>query len=92
MPTLITAETSITGKSIILRRNDFPADWRKLCIPISSVCHIVEEDGEGDGINIIMLNGTKYTLKPAWFTSVGAITEIVTNADLCDAFIALANL
>jgi 2-phospho-L-lactate guanylyltransferase (CobY/MobA/RfbA family) len=93
---MITVEATLNNKAIRVKTNDLfligAADYREIFIPLSAIRSIVLED-EANGINILFIDGTKYTLNYMHFTSVGSKivgTDINNNQELLEALILLA--
>lgn len=72
----ITIELTANAQAIILKTNSLilspEIDYDKVIIPLSSICHIIQEENSNDGINIMMVNDTKYSINPNYITMIGS--------------------
>lgn len=94
--TMITVEATLNNKAIRVKTNDLFAlgavDYREIFIPLSAIRSIVLEN-EANGINILFVDSTKYTLNYIYFTSVGnkiVGVDINNNSDLLNELVTLA--
>jgi hypothetical protein len=71
----ITITLSINGLAIILHTNDLvnlpEVDYKTVVIPLGSISHFIQEENDEDGINVMLVNGSKYTITPGTITMVG---------------------
>ena len=71
----ITFTISTNGIAIILRTNDLinlpEIDHKTVIIPLNSISHLIQEENDGDGINVLLANGSKYTITPGTITMIG---------------------
>jgi len=102
MPTYITVDATTNKKAIRVKTNDLfgqqigtlVIDYRENLVPLTAIRSIVLED-ESNGINMIFVDGSKYTLSFQAFSRVGTEivgVDILSNSDLLEALITLTEL
>ena len=78
MPTFITFELTSNSKAIQLKTNDLSSnpsvDYKRVVINLEDVGHLVEEENPTDGVNVILVDGTKYTILPYHVSMIGVKT------------------
>ena len=76
MPKLISFELTANSKAIEMKTNDAvqsaSIDYTEVIIPIESIDHLVLEENEADGVNIILMSGEKHSIKHTDVSQVGA--------------------
>lgn len=81
MADLLTFELTTNGKAVKMKTNMLEytpdIDYAKVTIAIDSICHIVQEENNQDGINITLKSGIKHTVSPFHVTKVGAKTYTI---------------
>lgn len=76
-------------KWIEIKTNDIPSDYKANLVHINTILRITQEAKNGDGVNIIFLDGTKETLKHSYVSTIGENSSITSDDTLYQELLTL---
>lgn len=84
---------TVKGDFLELVFNTKAKDFKRVEMRISeirSVCEVVSNPGPG-GVAIIFASNNTEIFQADWFDSLNGVTDLDTDAKLCDAFLGIVN-
>lgn len=79
MATYLTFDLTTNSKAVVMKTNDLilspDINYKSVTVLIENITYISQEENNSDGVNVILNNGTRYTILPSSVTRVGAVDK-----------------